>query len=316
MDLETYQRHGLHKPFGDDDFFRETVNGRSNREVVKALATPSDDQYSLCPEAYPDEQVPRGSVTSLSEWCDSRIYPKTRRDMWIYTPPQFDPGHEPPALVVFNDGNLYLDESGHIRATKVLDSLTRAGEMRPTIGVFITPGRPDDVARGTESITDTRIIRQRSIEYDNCTDTYARFLVEEVLPVVVHHIGVDLTEDPTRRTIGGTSSGGICAFNAAWHRPDAFGRVLSHCGSFINIRGGHNYPYLVRSTPRKPIRVFLQSGEEDASLINGSLPLANQQMAAALEFAGYEFKFVFGQGGHSLRHGGAIFADSLRWLWR
>jgi enterochelin esterase family protein len=132
----------------------------------------------------------------------------------------------------------------------------------------------------------------------------------------VSHIGLDLTDDPTRRTICGFSSGGICAFNAAWHRPEAFGRVLSHCGSFINLRGGHNYPFLVRSTERKPIRVFLQSGEGDANVIHGNLPLANQQMACALQYAGYDVKFAFGQGGHNLRHGGAIFADSLRWLWR
>lgn len=72
----------------------------------------------------------------------------------------------------------------------------------------------------------------------------------------------------------------------------------------------------MRSTERKPLRVFLQSGESDASIVYGDWPLANQQMARALEFAGYDVRFEFGRGGHSLRHGGALFADSLRWLWR
>ena len=71
---------------------------------------------------------------------------------------------------------------------------------------------------------------------------------------------------------------------------------------------------MIRRTPRKPLRVFLQSGKRDANIVPGSWPIANQDVAAALEFAGYDYRFEFGEGGHSLRHGGAIFADSLRWL--
>ena len=112
------------------------------------------------------------------------------------------------------------------------------------------------------------------------------------------------------------SADAVWLFNAAWHRPDLFARVISHCGSFTAIRGGHNYPVLVRRTPRKPIRIFLQSDANDADIVIGSWPLANQTMAAALDFAGYDYRFEFGAGGHSLRHGGALFADTLRWLWR
>ena len=90
--------------------------------------------------------------------------------------------------------------------------------------------------------------------------------------------------------------------------------MLSHCGSFVNIRGGHAWPYLVRSTAAKPIKVFLQSGELDANIIYGNWPLANKQMTAALQFAGYDVRFEFGTGGHNLRHAGALFAESLHWL--
>ena len=155
----------------------------------------------------------------------------------------------------------------------------------------------------------------RSLEYDTCSARYVGFLVEELLPTVEAELGCSLTNDPTRRAICGISSGGICAFSAAWHRPDVFGGVISHCGSFTNIRGGHNYPYLVRSTERKPIRVFLQSGALDGNIVFGNWPLANQQMASALEFAGYDYRFEFGEGGHNLCHGGALFADAMRFLW-
>ena len=95
-----------------------------------------------------------------------------------------------------------------------------------------------------------------------------------------------------------------------------FRKVLSHVGSFTNIRGGHVYPALIRKAEKKPIRVFLQEGENDLDNLFGSWPLANRQMAAALKYSGYQYKFVLGSGGHNGRHGGAIMPESLRWLWQ
>jgi enterochelin esterase family protein len=290
----------------NDETAPRAVNGRSNREIQAALATPADRQYHPNPEAFPPEGTPRGGVRSHRDWAASSVFPGTRRDLWIYTPPGFDPVGPPPALMVFQDGGGYLNRDGPVRAAAVFDTLIAAGEMTPTVGVFVMPGR-------LEGVADTV---QRSREYDSLTDAYARFLLEDLLPFVEAEIGCALTGDPARRTVCGISSGGICAFTAAWHRPDRFGRVLCHCGSFTAIRGGHNYPYLIRSTPKKPIRVWLQSGTNDADIVIGSWPQANQAVAASLDFAAYDFKFVFGEGGHNLRHGGAVFADALRWLWR
>ena len=141
-------------------------------------------------------------------------------------------------------------------------------------------------------------------------------IVQANRPFVEDGEGLKLTADPAGRAICGISSGGICAFTVAWNFPDRFGRVLSHCGSFVNIDGGHNYPFLVRSTPHKPIRVLMQDGANDGRNVYGDWPLANQEMAAALAFAGYDYPFVHGQGFHSPLHGRAILPDSLRWLWR
>jgi enterochelin esterase family protein len=306
MDLKTYQSLGLHEPFSWDG----PINGRSVDEFRRFLQPPSDNQYHPCPEAHPDASVKRGRVEHIEGWSDTKIFDRTRRDIWIYQPAQLDASREPPNLMVFQDGEGYVNPEGPVRATAVLDTLIHRGELPATVGVFVNPGErvpprePDDPEFG----------RQRSLEYDSMTDSYVRFVLEELLPSVENRIGRSLSEDPARRAICGISSGGICAWTAAWFRPDAFGKVLSHCGSFTNIRGGHNHPYLVRTTPRKPIRVFLTSGAMDLDIPIGSWPLANKQMASALEYAGYEHRFVFGEGGHSLRHGGAIFADSLRWL--
>ena len=127
---------------------------------------------------------------------------------------------------------------------------------------------------------------------------------EEILPEVAKTY--KLTDDPECRAICGMSSGGICAFTVAWQRPDAFRKVLSHVGSFTNIRGGHVYPSLIRSTPNKPIRVFLQGGSNDLDNQHGNWPLANQQMAAALRFKDYDYQFVFGDSNSRIRHGEAV----------
>lgn len=286
------------------------VNRRANAEIAKAADTRGDAHYHPCPEAMKRPEVPDGTVRSIRGYTASVVFPDTRRDLWVYTPAGLEQHQDAPGLIVFNDGAFYLDRNGPVRATRVLDNLIAAGELEALVGIFVMPG----ARQGAKGERDRR--DQRSVEYDSMTHDYARFLAEDVLPLVEETVGRPFATEPARRAICGISSGGICAFNAAWHRPEAFGRVISHCGSFTAIRGGHNYPYLVRSTSRKPLRVFLQSGAADANIIVGSWPLANQDMAAALEFAGYDYRFEFGTGGHNLRHGGALFADTLRWIFR
>jgi enterochelin esterase-like enzyme len=154
----------------------------------------------------------------------------------------------------------------------------------------------------------------RSFEYDTPSDQFARFLEQEILPEVGK--SYKLRQDAAGRGIGGISSGGICAFTAAWERPDLFSKVLSHVGSFTNIRGGDVYPGIIRKTERKPIKVYLQDGANDLDNLHGHWPLANLQMAAALKFMKYEYHFEFGDGGHNGKQGGALMPESLRWLWR
>jgi enterochelin esterase family protein len=173
------------------------------------------------------------------------------------------------------------------------------------VGIFVNPGTfPEQAGR----------FQNRSFEYDTLSDQYARFLRDELLPEVSKRI--NLRADAPSHAIGGISSGGACAFTAAWEMPDLFSKVLSHVGSFTNIRGAHNYWPLVRREPRKPIRVYLQDGANDIDDVCGNWPLANQQMAAAFKFRGYDYRFDYGRGYHSLAHGGAVLPSALRWLWR
>jgi len=271
-----------------------------------AGAWADDDNLPFGPDSQRQEGVPQGKVTK-HEW-KSQIFPGTTRDYYVYVPAQFD-GKTPAAVMVFQDGHAYVNEKGEHRVPIVFDNLIHKGEMPITIGIFINPGH-----RGDKPPESPWRANNRSFEYDTLSDQYARFLLEEILPEV--NRTYPLTDDPNMRAICGISSGGICAWTVAWERPNEFRKVLSHVGSFTNIRGGHNYHAMIRKTEKKPIRVFLQDGSNDLDNEHGNWWLANLEMEAALKYKKYDYKFVGGDGGHNGKHGGAILPDSLRWLWR
>lgn len=275
--------------------------------TVPVLAAPQDDQYTLGPDSQIQKSVPQGKVIQMPAWTNSKIYPGTTRDWWIYVPAQYK-AEQPANVMVFCDGGGFVKLDGPFRVPVVFDNLIAKGQMPVTIGIFINPGafptsNPKDKPRSN-----------RSFEYDSLGDLHARFLIEEIFPEVAKIY--QITSDPEGRAICGNSSGGICAFTVAWERPDAFRRVLSHIGSFTNIRGGHVYPALIRKAEKKPLKVFLQEGSNDLDNQFGNWPLANQDMAAALKFAGYDYQFVMGEGTHNVKHGGALLPETLRWLWK
>lgn len=302
MKTEIFEALGLDRRF----LWQAPINGHSTESFGDFLTPPEDAQYTPCAEAYPDQGLPRGKVIKIGAWNESSLYPDTHRDIWIYHSAQLAEFSGAPDLMVFQDGGGYVDQAGPVRAPAVIDRLVQDGQLKPTIAIFVNPG----FIPGEES----KAMLQRSLEYDTLNDTYASFLIEEIIPLAETTVGRTVSTDPAQRTIIGISSGGICAFTAAWFHPEQFGRVLSHCGSFVNIEGGHNYPYLIRTTQRKPIKAFLTSGENDLDIPIGSWPMANKAMADALAYSGYDFRFDFCDGGHSLCHGGSIFAESLRWL--
>jgi enterochelin esterase family protein len=280
--------------------------------LLLAVTTAAQDKkkpasiYNHGPDSEPQDGVPRGKVTKMPPW-KSQVFEGTVRDWWVYVPAQYD-GSKPACVMVFQDGEWYQDPRRDYRVPTVFDNLIHKKEMPVTIGIFLNPGTfPPKTAGGKGR-------SNRSVEYDTLSDRYATFLEKEILPEVAKTY--KLRDDPEARAIGGISSGGICAWTVAWERPDLFRKVLSHVGSFTNIRGGDVIPGKIRKTPKKPIRVFLQAGKKDLDNEHGNWPLANLQMEAALKFKGYDHKFVMGEEGHNGRHGGAILPESLRWLWR
>jgi enterochelin esterase family protein len=274
--------------------------------IVLAISTTirAADDYKFGPDSERRTGVPEGKITQ-HKWT-SKVFPGTERDYWVYVPAQYD-GKTPACVMVFQDGGNYQNPKGQFRVPIVLDNLIHKKELPIIIGIFINPGVVPAQGKGQPR-------QNRSFEYDTLSPQYVTFLEKEILP----EVGKDykLRQDAAGRAIGGISSGGICAFTAAWERPDLFSKILSHVGSFTNIQGGDVYPGMIRKTERKPIRIWLQDGSNDLDNLHGSWPLANLQMAAALKFMRYDFRFDYGDGAHNGKHGGATLPEALRWLWR
>ncbi len=238
---------------------------------------------------------------------NSRIYPNTVRTFQVLVPKQYD-GKTPACLVVGLDGNLF-------NAITVIDNLIKTGEMPVTIGIFVQPG--------VSYSQDGTVIRyNRSNEFDRTDARLATFLEKEVIPLVEGMTTPDgrkiiISSNPNDRAITGASSSGIAAFTVAWERPDLFSRVYSSVGTFVAMRGGHEYPVLVRKTEPKPLRIFLQDGVNDTwNHIFGDWWEQNQLMASALNYAGYEFDYKWDRGSHSIYYGTRAYPDAMRWLWR
>ncbi|MBC7828587.1 MAG: gluconolactonase [Chitinophagaceae bacterium] len=246
----------------------------------------------------------KGSIKGPFAW-KSKIYPGTERNYWLYVPQQYEAA-KPACVMVVQDG---LSRANGWRLPAVLDSLIETKDIPVMIGIFIDPG----IVPSSDTSHYPRF--NRSFEYDALGDKYARFLLEEILPEVSR--SYNLSKDPDHRSIAGASSGAICAFNVAWERPDAFHRVFSSIGTYVGLRGGHEFPTLIRKTEAKPLRVFLQDGTRDNNIYAGDWWVANQDMLSAFTWAGYEVNHAWGEGGgHDSRHTLTIIADALKWLWK
>lgn len=265
--------------------------------------------YTLGPDSREQEGVPKGKLIDGS--LVSTIYPGSAHPYKIYVPSQYDPKTPAPYMIFLDGISQYL--SPLVNASVVLDNLIAAKKIPVMLAVFVEPGdKGDGMPIYGGAFLDPG--SNRSKEYDSTDDLFSRFLLEELIPLVAKDY--NLSADPEMHGICGASSAAQAAFSAAWHRPDAFRKILSHIGSFTAIRGGDCNPDRIRKNPPKPLRIFLQDGEHDLNIIYGDWVLANKTMAAALEYRGYDYKYILGKGGHNIEHGGAILPEALEWLWR
>ena len=266
-----------------------------------------NEDYPVDPASNEQSGVPKGEIIK-GIFDNSKIFPGTWREFWVYVPAQYIP--DKPACVYVNQDGIQW------KAPTVFDNLIHQKEMPITIGIFVKPGivRAKDTATALDRLN-------RSFEYDGLGDAYARFILNEILPEVEKlktsdGRAIHLSKNGNDRAIGGSSSGAVCAFTAVWERPDAFSRVFSTIGTYVGLRGGHEYPTLIRKYEPKPLRVFLQDGTNDLNIYGGDWWKANESMERALTFSGYEVNHIWGEGAHNGKHGTAIFPEAMRWLWK
>ncbi|MBS1825085.1 MAG: esterase [Acidobacteria bacterium] len=305
------------------------VKGAANQWSVKAkLATSRTHNFHYLVEGKPfggrtdvmayseyhylKPGVPQGKLTEKLSHT-SRIYEGMVADYWVYVPAQYQPG-TPAAVMFWTDGEVHINRDSGSRALNVWDNLTHEKKIPVIIQVLVSPGLKDGR-------------RWRSIQYDSVDDRFARYVLEEILPEVGKTY--NLRKDGYSRAIAGDSSGAICALNAAWWRTGDFARVLLRIGSFTSIQwkqrssdgltekdGGHIFPYLIRKSPKKNIRVYMQDGFGDLENEHGSWPATNLALVNSLKLKGYDFKMVWGNGSHSRSGGNVEMAEEMTWLWR
>jgi enterochelin esterase family protein len=278
-----------------------------------------DAFYSLGPDSLPQPGVPKGEIRGPFT-LPSSAYPGTQHTYWVYVPAQYDPAI-PSSLMIYNDGQAFMNADGDMRAQNVMDNLIVRRELPVMIGVFINPGRRPDQPEPNQSEWGDHTTN-RPTEYNSLDDKYSRVIVDEIMPVLYKEYNI--SKDPERHGIGGSSSGAIAAFTVAWQRPDEFRKVLSNVGSFVDLRGGNAYPDIIRKSEKKPIRIFLCDGRNDN---RGQRPgeeyneardwfYQNVRMMQALTAKGYDLNYAWGMNKHGQKMGGLILPDMMRWLWR
>lgn len=239
------------------------------------------DVYGLLPA----KQASRPHGTVEETRIASAIYGRARR-VWLYTPPSYPTSCAPDCdLLIAFDGGEYRRT---IDLPMILDSLTDAQRIRPTVAVLI------DNSSGSARLAD---LANRA--------TFAKFVSEEVVPWVRQARPV--TTDPRRTVVTGSSVGGLAAAYLAFRRPDLFGNVLSQSGAFWRGNEASNdapYEWLTTqfaASPKKPLRFLLDVGStESGGALGGAAPsilAANRKLRDVLMAKGYSVLYTEVPGG-------------------
>jgi iron(III)-enterobactin esterase len=260
--------------------------------------------FITAPETKVRADVPKGVMKSFTmNRKDSKFFPiddklknNPTRKVSVYVPSQYVPGTSAAFAVI-------QDASYQKQLPTILDNMIHDKRLPVIIPIFVANGGFD--SKGS----------QRGLEYDTLSGKYAEFIEAEVLPQVEKEAGVKLTKDPEGRCTMGGSSGGLCAFTMAWYHPEWYHRVLIYSGTFVNTQsptnpetphGGWEYhENIIAKSAKKPIRIWLEVGENDNGAKSPATGfrnwvIANNRMADVLKEKGYHHRYVFAQGaGHT-----------------
>jgi enterochelin esterase family protein len=208
--------------------------------------------------------------------------PDAGRTVYIYKPPSWRVDRAEPYPVLVGLG-AYAHGIG-MRVDRVVDQLTEAGRLAPTVVALA------DLEAGA----DTTAYRSTTA-----------FVADRFLPWLAgrYHTSVD----PERVVLSGTSRRGMVAALVAYRRPESVGKVISLSGSYYwRPAGAPEYewvPRLYAESPRRAVRLYVAAGELETVVTPGNaghyMVATNRHFRDVLSAAGYRFTYREFNGVHS-----------------
>jgi len=230
--------------------------------------------YDFPQETVRNTTTPQGTLTSNININSSNLgYNLNYR---VYTPAGYNANQLRDLPIVYvTDGHEYVaDHLGSMPI--VLDNLIAAGEIRPTIAVFIDPRQPGNPANN-----------RRFSEY-NMNPNFANFVADELVPTID---GAYRTNDSNEgRTILGTSMGGLNAAYFGVLKSDVFQNIAPQSPAY-NVNPAIYSLY--QNTGMQSLHIVQTNGT-----LGGDGSGANQ-MANVWTAKLYEFERVIANEGHS-----------------
>jgi enterochelin esterase-like enzyme len=256
--------------------------------------------------AVPQPWIVRNSSVAAGTIEKQKIHSellKNEHDLSIYLPAGYRANATPYDLVVIFDESAYLTK---VPTPVILDNLIAASKIPPTIAVLI--GNPSQQSRNEELTPNPK---------------FADFLAKELVPWIHAHYNV--TDDPGKTVVAGSSLGGLAAAYAGYKHPEVFTNVLSQSGSFwwapdhsgaiqdgVITEPGWLAKQFIASS-KLPLNFYIDAGsfEFDSNGTGGGILETSRDMRDVLLAKGYEVHYQQFVGGHDYLSWRGTFADGL-----
>jgi enterochelin esterase family protein len=281
-----------------------TGTGDGKHDLVGGEGGPAPAEWTLKAGVTAGTVTPMASFTSMAYSTDKYQAKVLHFPYWIYTSANYVKGN-PAIVLLMGDGNQFLTQ---FHFPTVLDNLTAAGELPPTVAIFIDP--PSD--------------GMRVLTYDPPTDSYTKFLFDEFLPQIIYD-KYSVSRDPNAWAEVGYSASGGQGWKVLWNRPNdihkfvgfnsSFGAATTYMVNWVNV---------VNMDPARPyLRVSLLTSVKDIGAPQGDADprgdwqAINTNMATAIGAKGGQWRLMNGMGHHyEPVDGEHDLPNALRWTFQ
>lgn len=249
-----------------------------NAQIRPNLITPTTVVHvpAPTPEPWDRTDIPHGKVEHIL-YRSTLVTPDATdtggRDVWVYTPPGYDPARKEkyPVLYLnhgYSDGaNGWVDAG---QANLILDSLLHDGKIRPMVVVM-------PLGYGEMKIVTAGWNRVGGLIFEN-QQLFSKQLLQEVIPMV--EASFNIARDRDHRAIAGLSMGGGHSIYTGLNHPETFAYVGAFSSAITSpelpMRGPGSAPpteaeytqgfqaIVPKAKTQQPLKLFwLSCGTED-----------------------------------------------------